>query len=331
MGPLSLVVRMDSRQIFKAAGFVILTSIAIPANLLVCSTFLHSLLMDGKLLTTDIILCHLAFANLMVTFTRGIPQTLTAFGYRNLFDDIGCKLSLVCFRIFRGLSISLTCLLSAYQAIAVSPASSRLALLKIPKYLQLIFVCLCVFSMLTSVHPIIFCSSRLINNTVPPYTFNYEYCFVTYPDSMTFISIGLSLFFKDFAFIVMMVIMSCYILLLLYQHSKKVKILRCSDQRHSGNRAETKASRAVVTLVILYFLIFGVDNAIWLYSLSTVRVLPIISDIRVFFSVLYTSVCPVVGIGTEGMCLTIVNYWWKFVPPLCIFQCHEVPYNYQKL
>ncbi|XP_051780791.1 olfactory receptor class A-like protein 1 [Erpetoichthys calabaricus] len=292
---------MDTRAIVKATGFLVLTVISIPSNLLIFFTFLHIRLTEGKLMPADIILCQLSLANLMLAFSRSFPQMLTAFGCKNLFDDIGCKLVIFFFRVSRSLSINLTCLLSTYQAVLLSPATSRLDSLKmrIPKYLQLIFVCLCVFSMLTSVHPIIFCSSRLINNTVPPYTFNYEYCFVTYPDSMTFISIGLSLFFKDFAFIVMMVIMSCYILLLLYQHSKKVKILRCSDQRHSGNRAETKASRAVVTLVILYFLIFGVDNAIWLYSLSTVRVLPIISDIRVFFSVLYTSVCPVVVIITN--------------------------------
>ncbi|XP_051780342.1 olfactory receptor class A-like protein 1 [Erpetoichthys calabaricus] len=286
---------MDSRQIFKAAGFVILTSIAIPANLLVCSTFLHSLLMDGKLLTTDIILCHLAFANLMVTFTRGIPQTLTAFGYRNLFDDIGCKLSLVCFRIFRGLSISLTCLLSAYQAIAVSPASSRLALLKlrIPQYLIHIITFLYVLWYALNADTVLYSVSTIVNNTVPPYTFNLQYCFVIYPDYIIFFIQGLISLFSDLTFILLMTVMSAYILLLLYFHSKKVKSIRSSDHK-SGQTPETKASRAVVTLVILYNTFYGIDNAIWVYSLTVVRVVPLLSDIRVFFATLYTSVCPIV-------------------------------------
>ncbi|KAG2468034.1 olfactory receptor class A-like protein 1 [Polypterus senegalus] len=286
---------MDSKQVFKAAGFLILAVISIPANLLVCSAFLHSLLTEGKLVTTDIILCNLAFANLMVTFTRGIPQTLTAFGYRNLFDDIGCKLSLVCFRIFRGLSISLTCLLSAYQAIVISPASSKLALLKlqIPQYLMHTIAFLYVLWYALNVDVVLYSVSSLMNNTVPPYTFNLEYCFVIYPDYVILYIEGLISLFSDLVFILLMTVMSVYILLLLYYHSKKVKSIRSSD-RKSGQTPETKASRAVVTLVILYDIFYGIDNAIWVYSLTVVRVVPLLSDIRIFFATLYTSVCPIV-------------------------------------
>ncbi|XP_028654585.1 olfactory receptor class A-like protein 1 [Erpetoichthys calabaricus] len=292
---------MDTRAIFKASGFLILTVISIPSNLFICCAFLHTRLTEAKLTPADVVLCHLAIANVTSAFTRSFPQMLTAFGCRNLFDDFGCKLVVFFYRVSRSLSIKLTCLLSTYQAVLVAPATSILDSLKqkIPTYLQHIIVSLYAFCFATSVHPILFCTSKLINNTIPPYTFNYEYCYVTYPDYTAFISIGLSLFFKDFSFIVMMAVMSFYILALLYRHSKKVKNLRSSDHGNSGSRAETKASRAVVTLVILYTVFFGVDNAIWLYSLTTVRVAPLISDIRGFFSVLYTSVCPVVVTATN--------------------------------
>ncbi|KAG2468505.1 ORA1 protein, partial [Polypterus senegalus] len=292
---------MDTRAIFKASGFLILTVISIPSNLFICCAFLHTRLTEAKLTPADVILCHLAIANLTSAFTRSFPQMLTAFGCQNLYDDIGCKTVLYFYRVSRTLSIKLTCLLSTYQAVLVAPATSILDCLKlkIPKYLQLIIVSFYGFCFATSVHAILFCYSKLINNTVPPYTFNYEYCYLTYPDYTVVISVGLSLFFRDFAFIVMMAVMSCYILVLLYRHGKKVKNLRSSDNGTSGSRAETKASRAVVTLVILYTAFFGVDNAIWLYSLSIVRVAPLISDIRGFFAILYTSVCPVVVIATN--------------------------------
>uniref|UniRef100_A0A8C4XD65 Vomeronasal type-1 receptor n=1 Tax=Erpetoichthys calabaricus TaxID=27687 RepID=A0A8C4XD65_ERPCA len=248
----------------------------------------------GQRTRSDIILCHLALVNLLVAFVRSIPQTLAAFGYQNLFDDLGCKLSLLCFRILRGLSISLTCLLSTYQAVLIAPASSKLlAPLKhrIPKYLPHIFLCLYVFCSITSVHTILYAVSKLVNNTIPPYTFNLDYS--------SYVSAGLINFFRDFVFILLMAFMSVYILILLYQHGKKVKSIRSSDRGQSDSRPERKASQAVVTLVILYVIFFGVDNIIWLYSLSVLKAISLVNEVRVFFAALYSSVCPVVVIATN--------------------------------
>ncbi|XP_051780785.1 olfactory receptor class A-like protein 1 [Erpetoichthys calabaricus] len=292
---------MDTRAVVKAVAFVILTVISIPSNMAICYAFLHTLLIEGKLMTADVILCHLSFANLVVTLTRGIPQTLTAFGYKNLFDDLGCKFIVLCFRTFRGLSISLTCLLSAYQAVVISPATSKMAVLKtvISQYLVPLVVFLYKFCCVTSVYPILHAVSKVVNNTIPLYTFNLEFCIIPYPDYTAFMAAGLSNFFRDLIFILGMTIMSGYILVLLYQHSKKVKNIRSSDRGQSGARAETKASRAVVTLVVLYVIFFGVDNVIWLYSLGVLRVAPIFTDFRVFFYTLYSSVCPIVVIITN--------------------------------
>ncbi|KAG2468029.1 olfactory receptor class A-like protein 1 [Polypterus senegalus] len=292
---------MDTRAIMKATGFVVLTLVSIPSNLIIFCAFLHTQLADGKLMPADVILCHLVWANLMVAFSRSIPQTLSAFGNKNLFDDIGCKIVIFWFRVFRGLSISLTCLLSTYQAVVIAPATSKLALLKLklPQYLLLLLFLLYLFCGVTSVNPIIFTVAYLINNTIPPYTFNLEFCFTPYPDYPTFIGQGFTNFLRDFIFIVLMAVMSAYILILLYRHSQKVKHIRSSDRGQSGARAETRASQVVVTLVTLYVIFFGVDNAIWLYSLSTVRVAALLSDIRIFFATLYTSVCPIVILLTN--------------------------------
>ncbi|XP_028654576.2 olfactory receptor class A-like protein 1 [Erpetoichthys calabaricus] len=292
---------MDTRSIIKASAFLILTLISTPSNLAICCAFLDMLLTDGKLMATDIILFHLALSNLMVALSRSVPQTLTAFGCTNLFDDLGCKVIVFCFRLYRGLSISLTCLLSVYQAVIISPAITKLAMLKngLSRSLVPLIIFLYVFCGSTNVYPILYAVSKLINNTVPPYTFNLEFCFIPYPDGASYVSAGLINFFRDFLFILLMAIMSVYILILLYQHGKKVKSIRSSDRGHSEARPETKASRAVVTLVILYVIFFGVDNVIWLYSLSVFRVATLINDIRVFFATLYTSVCPVVVIATN--------------------------------
>ncbi|XP_028654587.2 olfactory receptor class A-like protein 1 [Erpetoichthys calabaricus] len=291
----------DTRLVLKAAAFLILTAISIPANIFVCIAFLQTLVTEGKLMTADIILCHLAFANLMVALVRSIPQTMAAFGSKDMFDDDGCKMAIFCFRVFRGLSISLTCLLSTYQAVLVSPATSRLAPLKskIPEYLMHIIFILYVMNCVSYSNTLLNSVASFPNNTIPLYTFNLQFCFITYPTYIDFISGGLTKFFSDLLFIVLMAIMSGYILVVLYRHGKRVRSLRSSESSQSGARAEVKASRAVVTLVTLYCLFFGVDNIIYLYSLTVLRVALLLSDIRVFFATLYTSVCPVVVIITN--------------------------------
>uniref|UniRef100_A0A8C4SZH8 Vomeronasal type-1 receptor n=1 Tax=Erpetoichthys calabaricus TaxID=27687 RepID=A0A8C4SZH8_ERPCA len=271
---------VDTRAAIRPYAFLLLTVIGIPSNLAVCFAFLRALRNDRRLLTADIILCHLTFSNLMLGCTRGIPQTLHTFGYKLKFTDLDCKLIILSFRSFRGLSISLTCLLSTYQAVVISPASSKLDTLKsqIPRFLTLTVTLLYVFYFVSGISTSIHGVANLVNNTMPPYTFNFEFYLV---------------------FIVLMTIMSGYILLLLYRHSKKVKSIRSSDRAQLGARAEVKASRAVVTLVTIYVVFFGIDCVMWLYSISVVWVEPLISDIRMYFTMLYSSVCPIVIIATN--------------------------------
>ncbi|XP_039605781.1 olfactory receptor class A-like protein 1 [Polypterus senegalus] len=292
---------MDTRSIVKASAFLILTLISTPSNIAICCAFLDMLLTDGKLMPTDVILFHLALANLMMALSRSLPQTLTAFGCTNLFDDLGCKIIVFCFRLFRGLSISLTCLLSIYQAVIISPNITKMAVLKngLARCLLPLIIFLYAFCTATCLNPILYAVSKLINNTVPPYTYNLEFCFIPYPDAASYVSAGLINFFRDFVFILLMTFMSVYILVLLYQHGKKVKSIRSSDRGQSDSRPETKASQAVVTLVILYVIFFGVDNIIWLYSLSVLKAISLVNEVRVFFAALYSSVCPVVVIATN--------------------------------
>ncbi|KAG2464640.1 olfactory receptor class A-like protein 1 [Polypterus senegalus] len=292
---------VDTRVAIRPYAFLLLTVIGIPSNLAICFAFLCALRNDRRLLTADVILCHLTFSNLMLDCTRGIPQTLHTFGYKLMFSDLGCKLIILSFRSFRGLSISLTCLLSTYQAVVISPASSKLDTLKsqIPRFLTLTVTLLYVLYFVSCISTAIHGVANLVNNTMPPYTFNIEFCYATFYTFTALFGIGMAVMMRDLVFIVLMTIMSGYILLLLYRHSKKVKSIRSSDRTQLGARAEVKASRAVVTLVTIYVVFFGIDCVMWLYSISGVWVEPLISDIRMYFTMLYTSVCPVVIIATN--------------------------------
>ncbi|KAM6154472.1 vomeronasal type-1 receptor 3-like [Erethizon dorsatum] len=81
--------------------------------------FLYASVCKSK--STDLILRHLTVANTLVILSRGIPETMAAFGAEDFLSDIGCKLVFYVHRVGRGVSLSSTCLLSVFQAVTISP------------------------------------------------------------------------------------------------------------------------------------------------------------------------------------------------------------------
>lgn len=57
----------------------------------------------------------------------------------------------------------------------------------------------------------------------------------------------------------------------------------------------------MVALVTLYVVLYGVDNGLWVYTLTVRRTMrsPLISDLRIFFSLLYAVLSPVIIIASN--------------------------------
>ncbi|OWK16028.1 hypothetical protein Celaphus_00004820, partial [Cervus elaphus hippelaphus] len=94
--------------------------------------------------STDLILKHPIVVNSLVLLSKGVPQTITVFGWKHIHSDFDCKLLFFLHRVGRGVSIGSICLLSVFQVITISPWNSRWAVLKVPapKYVVLsIFLC----------------------------------------------------------------------------------------------------------------------------------------------------------------------------------------------
>ncbi|RXM92497.1 Vomeronasal type-1 receptor 1 [Acipenser ruthenus] len=267
---------MDLCVTIKGVSFLLQTGLGILGNLLVLLAYAHIVYCKRRLQPVDMILFHLAFANMMVLLTRGAPQTITDFQLHNLLDDVGCKIVIYSYRIVRALSICITCLLSVFQSLTIAPATSRWANLKtrLPKlilpsfgFLWLLNMAVCIAAPFFSVAP--------RNGT----------------DQLSYVINGVAITGRDFIFVGLMVLASGYILLVLHRHSKQMKGFRSSD-RHQSSTLESRAAKTVITLVILYVVFFGIDNIIWIYMLTVSSVPPVISDMRVFFSSCYASLSP---------------------------------------
>ncbi|XP_051846855.1 vomeronasal type-1 receptor 1-like [Antechinus flavipes] len=74
-----------------------------------------------RLRTTDSILFHLVLANAIGLVSKGVPQTMVSLGLKIFLDRIGCRLIVFFHRVARSLSVTVTCLLSGFQIITISP------------------------------------------------------------------------------------------------------------------------------------------------------------------------------------------------------------------
>ncbi|XP_051549294.1 olfactory receptor class A-like protein 1 [Myxocyprinus asiaticus] len=275
--------------------FLSLTVVGVPGNGAVIFAFLLVAYHEGHLLPADAIVLHLASANLMVVAVRCLLEVFATFEIYNVFDNTGCKAVIFIYRTSRSLSIWLTFVLSTYQCLSITPPGSCWATARalVAQYLGVIFLALWVINTSMSVAPLMFAvgasnNSKLIQNGI-----NLEFCFLSFPSRLSRDANGAAQVGRDVVPMTLMTTASLIILVFLYRHSHQVKGIRGGRQ---GQSAERRAAITVVTLVMLYVLFYGVDNGLWVYTLTVPQTLgsSLISDLRIFFSSLYAAISPII-------------------------------------
>nr|DBA33963.1 TPA: hypothetical protein GDO54_001576 [Pyxicephalus adspersus] len=296
----------ELRLIFKAIGFFTLIVVGVPSNIIIIAIFVYIRVREKKLLPSNVILTKLALVNLLVIFSKGFPQAIHAIGVRNILNDTECKVISFTYRICRGMTICVTCLLSCNQCIILAPPLKTWIFLKqkVPSNIPWIMVLLWCIN--CAIYPSCFLHVHAIGNyTTSKYTLYLEFCNHDFRNTAIYVANGIAIALRDFFFVGTMTIASCYIVFVLYQHGKKIKGIRSSD-RNSGKSIEYKASQAVVLLVTIYVALFGIDSCIWIYTLVVSSVSPAISDARVFFGTLYAALSPIVVIKTNKQIKTML-------------------------
>ncbi|XP_060766386.1 olfactory receptor class A-like protein 1 [Neoarius graeffei] len=289
---------MDLCITIKGVSFLLQTGLGILGNMSVLMAYAHIAFVESRLQPVDRILAHLAFSNLLLLLTRGVPQTMDIFGLTDLLNDPGCKVVIFAYRVGRALSICITCMLSVFQALTIAPLSGP-HLTKLKSHLsQLVmptFIGLWLLNMIASLGAALF-SIAPRNSTVPAFTLNLGFCHVDFRDSLTYMVNGIGQSTRDFLFVAVMLASSGYILVLLHKHSRQVRSIRRAQQ---GTSMEMRAAKTVVMLVVLYTMFFGIDNVIWIYMLHVARVPAVVADMRLFFSSCYAALSPFLMISTN--------------------------------
>ncbi|KAE8622784.1 hypothetical protein XENTR_v10005383 [Xenopus tropicalis] len=285
---------MDPYLLLKAIGFLLLVIIGIPGNIFIMMQLTYLRITEKKLQPNNIILIALAFVNLLVILSRIIPQLINALGVEELLDDTECKFVIFTYRVNRAMSICLTSFLSCYQCILIAPNTKLWSYLK-HKVTQNVVAMIFLFWIINiAIYPYFILNARTRRNqTTSPYTLHLVYCDADFLNYMAYIANGTMYSFRDFIFVGLMVLASSYIVFILLSHERSVKTIRSSD-RTQQRSVEYRASRAVILLVALYVLLYGLDNCIWIYTLTLSNVTPNTNEIRIFLASSYSSLSPIV-------------------------------------
>uniref|UniRef100_A0A452GTU4 Vomeronasal type-1 receptor n=1 Tax=Gopherus agassizii TaxID=38772 RepID=A0A452GTU4_9SAUR len=232
-----------------------------------------------------IILSNLALSNLLVILTQGIPITLKNFRLQNTYNDLVCKITLYIYCVGRAMSICITSLLGCFQCILIVPSPCKWLHLRenLLKNLSSVMISFC-------------------------HTVVYNFCCMVFPSHLLYLGNGSVSVTRDLFFLGIMTLSSCYLLSMFYQHGKQAKHLLGLHTKH----VEIQAAKAVVALLIMYLLCFGLDSLFWVYTVCMYPVSLSLIDAVQARTGLPSKVCESEVSFSEIGCRSLMMCWRGF-------------------
>ncbi|XP_044536912.1 vomeronasal type-1 receptor 1-like [Gracilinanus agilis] len=238
------------------------TGVGLLGNSIILFLNIHNFFIAHRIKPKNQIISHLAFSNVMLLLFGGITNGTRIWRVKCLLENLGIRIITYVQTISRGLSLGSTCLLSAFQAITISPNNSRWAQLKIiaPKCItQCILLCW-VFNLLLNVIVFLFEISPP-NSTDSKYGCNTGYR-IRDMNNENHVKIKIFSCVHDSFFLCLMTCSSVYMVVILYKHKKHVNHI------HNNNRSikilpETRATQMILLLVSA-FVLFNIFSPVFM-------------------------------------------------------------------
>lgn len=147
----------NALHVLAGTLFTVQTVAGILANFSLLYHYVSLCLTGFRFKTTDVTVQHVTVANSLIMLSKGIPQTMTAFGVKHFLHEFGCLSILYIYSVARGVSIAATCILSIFQAIKMSPMNSSCKKLKTKatRYIGIsIFLCWILYMCVNLIFPL---------------------------------------------------------------------------------------------------------------------------------------------------------------------------------
>ncbi|KAM9034750.1 vomeronasal type-1 receptor 1-like [Sarcophilus harrisii] len=274
--------------------FLIQMGVGILGNFFLLGLYSFTLFIGQRLRPIDCIFAHLTLANSEVLLSKGIPHTIACLGIKNFLDRIGCRITVCIQNVARSVSLSITCLLSGFQVITISPSNSKWAELK-PQAQKCVvhscFLCWCFyllinFTLLGTMHN----SRYLTNNTKMWYL---GYCSNLSPSSFNAALFAVVFSIPDIMCVGFMIWASAYLIFLLHRHHQQVKHIH---NPHLSLKAfhEKRATHAVLLLVSTYVSFYSLNSGLSFYFFQKDKHQPWLVGILDLLGSWFPAICPFV-------------------------------------
>ncbi|XP_036598893.1 vomeronasal type-1 receptor 1-like [Trichosurus vulpecula] len=307
---------MNPNGIILSIVFFSHTAVGVLGNAFLVCLFFCMFFIGHRLRPTDTILAQLACFNFLFLLSKGIPQTMAALGLKNFLDDNGCITVFYLHKVSRGLSLSITCLLSGFQAITISPSSSKWAEVKAraPKYIVPTSSLCCVTHLLLNI--IVFVkvkdpqSSRNSSEL-----HDYGFCSGLESNKVRDALFGVVVSLRDAVFVGLMVFASGYMILLLHRHHKRNQHLYMTSLSPTAS-PRARATQSILLLVSTFVCFYSLNSILISYMYFREPRLWLI-QCSAFLSICFPTFSPFVLISSDSQLLKYYyDLWGKKVPHL---------------
>ncbi|XP_028630539.1 vomeronasal type-1 receptor 100-like [Grammomys surdaster] len=259
----------------------------------------------------DMISCQLTFIHIMMILTGGDNMLANILESLKFGNDIKCKTTFYINRVMRGLSICITCLLSVFQAVTISPSTSLLARFKhkVKKHIVYAFFCFWSFNLSFSSRWIFYVAG--FTNVNDTHQMKVTKSCSLLP--MNYIIRGLILtvtMSRDICLVGVMLTTSTYMVIILCRHQRQCKHLHSIS--HLSASPEKRATQTILLLVVFFVVMYWMDFIISFTSVLLWMYDPIILTVQKFVMYAYPTIAPLVQISSDKRIISVLkNVYYK--------------------
>ncbi|XP_072471525.1 vomeronasal type-1 receptor 1-like [Notamacropus eugenii] len=255
---------------------------------------------------------HLALANFLVLICKGVPQTMIGLGLNIFLDSVGCRFVIFLHRVARNLSVSITCLLSGFQIITISPITFSI-LSKLKTRMSKYIFPFCLFCWILHILASVFMfrnTQNFMKSSNKTRIWNMGFC-----SDSTLVSFNVSLFIilhsvPDFLCVGFMVMTSGYLVLLLQRHHQQIQHIHSSSQ-FLRRSPVIKATYAILVLMSTYVSFYSANSIFSFYSIQFDKYHQWLFPIAALLNACFPVISPFVLIGCDSQILHFFCSLWQ--------------------
>ncbi|XP_040593015.1 putative vomeronasal receptor-like protein 4 [Mesocricetus auratus] len=254
----------------------------------------------------DMISFQLTLIHIVLIFTGGNIGLTDFFESLSFENDFKCKTTFYINRVMRGLSVCITCLLSVFQAVTISPSTSLLAKFKhkLKRHMIYAFFYLWSFNLAFSSRWLFYVGA-FTNVSETNQMKVTKYCSLL---PMNYIIRALILTVttsRDVFLVGVMLTTSAYMVIILLRHHRQCKHLHSLS--HLRVSPEKRATQTILLLVVVFVVMYWVDFIIsstavllWMYH-------PVILTVQKFVVNAYPTITPLIQISSDNRIINMLK------------------------